>query len=178
MAIDFRRGISRGEGFHSWDDNDVTNFETIHKPGSRGYLALSLLLYTGQRRSDVVCMGWQHLENDVISVVQDKTGAKLKIPVHPKLAVALGTMPRKNMTFLLTEAGAPFSAAGFGNWFRDRCNEAGLQHCSAHRLCKACATRLANAGCTPEQIKAITGHRTLSEVAPMMDENKKMYKYC
>jgi site-specific recombinase XerD len=65
----------------------------------------------------------------------------------------------------LTEAGAAFSAAGFGNWFRDRCNEAGLPHCSVHGLRKACATRLANAGCTPEQIKAIAGHRTLSEVA-------------
>jgi hypothetical protein len=77
-------------------------------------------------------------------------------------------MPQKNqkdMTFLLTEAGAPFTAAGFDNWFRDRRNEAGLPHCSAHGLRKACATRLAKAGCTPEQIKAITGHKTLSEVA-------------
>jgi integrase len=32
-------------------------------------------------------------------------------------------------------------------------------------LRKACATRLANAGCTTEQIKAFTGHKTLSEVA-------------
>jgi integrase len=98
-------------------------------------------------------------------VAQDKTGEYLKIPFHPKLASAIGTMPRNNLTFLLTEAGAPFSAAGFGNWFRDRCNEAGLSHCSAHGLRKACATRLANAGCTVEQIKAITGHKTLSEVA-------------
>jgi hypothetical protein len=30
---------------------------------------------------------------------------------------------------------------------------------------KACATRLANSGCTPEQIKSIIGHKTLSEVA-------------
>ena len=41
----------------------------------------------------------------------------------------------------------------------------GLPHCSAHGLRKACATRLANAGCTPEQIKSITGYKTLSEVA-------------
>ena len=60
---------------------------------------------------------------------------------------------------------APSTAPSFGNWFRDRCNEAGLQHCSAHGLRKACAERLANAGCTPEQIKAITGHKTFSEVA-------------
>ena len=160
-----RKFSSRTEGFHSWNETEVADFEAIHKPGSRAHLALSLLLYTGQRRSDVVRMGWQHFNGDLISVVQDKTGAKLKIPIHPKLAAAIGKMPRKNMTFLLTEAGAPFSAAGFGNWFRERCNEAGLQHCSAHGLRKACATRLANAGCTPEQIKAITGHKTLSEVA-------------
>jgi hypothetical protein len=26
------------------------------------------------------------------------------------------------MTFLETEYGKPFTAAGFGNWFRDRCD--------------------------------------------------------
>jgi integrase len=65
---------------------------------------------------------------------------------------------------LVTEFGAPFTAAGFGNWFRDRCNEAGLKHCSFHGLRKAAATRLAEAGCTTEQIKAVTGHATLKEV--------------
>jgi integrase len=63
------------------------------------------------------------------------------------------------------KAGTSFSAAGFGNWFKERCNEAGLQHCSAHGLRKACATRLANAGCTTEQIKFITCHQALGEVA-------------
>ncbi len=57
------------------------------------------------------------------------------------------------------------SCAWSGRGFRDRCNEAGLRHCSAHGLRKACATRLANAGYMVEQIKAITGHNTLSEVA-------------
>src|SRR5262249_11148250 len=68
-------------------------------------------------------------------------------------------------TFLVTERGAPFTSAGFGNWFRERCNEAGLSQCSAHGLRKAAATRLANAGCSTDQIKAITGHKSLSEVA-------------
>jgi integrase len=69
------------------------------------------------------------------------------------------------MTFLTTSQGRPFTSAGFGNWFRDRCNEAGLPQCSAHGLRKAAATRLANAGCSSDQIRAITGHRSLSEVA-------------
>lgn len=164
-APNVRKFAVNSEGFHSWPEEDVTAFEARHRIGSRAQLALSLLLYTGQRRSDVVRMGWQHINGDLLSVVQDKTGVTLRVPIHPKLSSAIGNMPRTNMTFLLTESGAPFSAAGFGNWFRDRCNEAGLQHCSAHGLRKACAARLANAGCTTEQIKAITGHKTLSEVA-------------
>lgn len=69
------------------------------------------------------------------------------------------------MTFLQTELGRPFSAAGFGNKMRDWCDAAGLPQCSAHGLRKAAARRLAEAGCTNSQIKAITGHTTDSEVA-------------
>ena len=81
------------------------------------------------------------------------------------LVQALTAAARTNLTFLVTERGAPFTAAGFGNWFRDRCNEAGLPQCSAHGLRKLAATRMANAGCSTDQIKAVTGHKSLSEVA-------------
>jgi integrase len=160
-----RKFAVNSEGYHSWTEGEVAAFKARHAPGSKAHLALSLMLYTGQRRSDIVRMGWQHISGDTLCGIQDKTSEHLKIPFHPKLASAIGNMPCTNMTFLLTEAGASFTAAGFGNWFRDRCNEAGLPHCSAHGLRKACATRLANAGCTTEQIKSITGHKTLSEVA-------------
>ena len=72
---------------------------------------------------------------------------------------------RDTLTFLLTAHGKPFTSNGFGNWFRDRCDEAGLPRCSAHGLRKAASRRLAEAGCTNQQIKAITGHRTDKEVA-------------
>ena len=71
-----------------------------------------------------------------------------------------------DMTFLVTSQGQPFSAPGFGNWFRKACDEAGLpKGCSAHGLRKAAARRLAEAGCTVHQIASITGHKTLKEVA-------------
>lgn len=164
-ARNVRKLPVRSEGLHSWTENEVEMFEVTHRPVTRAHLSLALRLFTGQRRSDVVRMVWQHIDGSLLNVTQDKTGAFLKVPMHPKLVAAINNMPRTNFTFLLTEAGASFSAAGFGNWFRDRCNEASLSHCSAHGLRKACATRLANAGCTPEQIKSITGHKTLSEVA-------------
>src|SRR6185437_7287307 len=58
----------------------------------------------------------------------------------------------------------PFSAAGFGNKFRDWCNQANLPHCSAHGLRKATAARLAERGATAHEIMAITGHKSLEEV--------------
>ena len=110
-------------------------------------------------------MGWQHVSNGKIEVRQEKTAARLEIPMHPALVAALAATPRNNLTFLTTEYGAPFTAPGFGNWFRAQCNLAGLRQCSAHGLRKAAARRLAEAGCTVEHIKAITGHKTLKEVA-------------
>ena len=93
------------------------------------------------------------------------TDTPLIIPVHPDLAQVLASAPHSHLTFLTTERGASFTAAGFGNWFRDRCNEAGLPQCSFHGLRKSSATRLANVGCSTDQIRAITGHRSPTEVA-------------
>jgi integrase len=164
-AIGIKRYRSRGEGHHTWTEAEVAAFEARHPVGTKARLALTLLLYTAQRRGDVVRMGWQHVKGDLIAVRQEKTDAALLIPIHPELARVLASIPRTNLTFLVTERGAAFTPAGFGNWFRDRCNEAGLPHCSAHGLRKAAATRLANAGCSTDQVKAMTGHKSLSEVA-------------
>jgi len=99
-----------------------------------------------------------------VHVRQQKTGIELAIPIHATLAAIVAETLADHLTLLTTKTGKPFSAAGFGNWFRDRCNEAGLCHCSAHGLRKAAARRLAEAGCTMHEIAAITGHASLSEV--------------
>jgi integrase len=155
----------RSEGFHAWTEDEIAQFEARHPVGTKARLALGLLLYTAQRRSDVVAMGWQHVVGDAIKVKQGKTGTALAIPIHPELSLILAATERTGLMFLMSERGAPFSAHGFGNWFKEQCRHAGLPHCSAHGLRKSAATQLANAGCTSDQIKAITGHRSLAEVA-------------
>jgi integrase len=164
-AIGVKRYRSEGEGWRTWTESEIEQFQARHPIGTRGGLALALLLYTAQRRGDVVGLGWQHVRGDTIVMRQEKTGATLALPMHPELARALAAVPRTNLNFLLTEFGKPFTSAGFGNWFREQCNLAGLPQCSAHGLRKAAATRLANAGASTDQIKAITGHRSISEVA-------------
>jgi integrase len=152
------------DGYHSWSEPEIEQFERRHRPGTRARLALALLLYTGQRRGDVIRLGRQHIRDGVVYVRQQKTGIELAIPIHATLQAVITETPANHLTLLTTQTGKPFSAAGFGNWFRDRCNEAGLAHCSAHGLRKAAARRLAEAGCTMHEIAAITGHASLSEI--------------
>ena len=110
-------------------------------------------------------MGRQYIRNDVLILRQQKTGAQLSIPIHPTLQEILDATVNDNMTFLTTQFGKPFTSNGFGNWFRDQCNAAGLPQCSAHGLRKAAARRLAEAGCTAHEIASITGHASLKQVA-------------
>lgn len=155
----------KSDGYHSWTDAEIAQFERHHSVGSRARLAFALLLYTGQRRSDVVRMGRQHIDsNGAIHVRQLKTGAELAIPVHAALDAIIAKTPAHHLTFLTTQFGQPFTAAGFGNWMREQCNAAGLPHCSSHGLRKAAARRLAEAGCTEHEIASITGHASLREI--------------
>ena len=127
-------------------------------------MAFTLALYTSQRVSDLVRMGWQHVKGDRIAVRQQKTDKPILIKMHPELVRVLASVSEGNLTFLLTERGAPFTPAGLSNWFGKRCREAGLQHCSAHGLRKLALTRRANAGASTDMLKAFGGHATSKEV--------------
>lgn len=155
---------TKGDGFHSWTEAEISQFEARHPIGSKPRLALALALYTAQRRSDILRMGRQHIAGGKIAVKQAKTGARLDLPVHPTLQAVLAETPRDNLTFLVNGWGRPFAPGSLTNWFRRACVEAGLPHCSLHGLRKAAARRLAEAGCTAHQIAAMTGHTTLKEV--------------
>ena len=43
------------------------------------------------------------MQGDAIAVRQNKTGTALMIPLHPELASVLASVPRTNLTFLMTE---------------------------------------------------------------------------
>ncbi len=149
-----------GEGFHTWTEAEIAQFQAKHPIGSKARLAMELMLWTGQRRSDIIQLGRQHVEDGRIRIRQTKTGAVVLVPISPQLQRVLDSVPAGQLCFLETEFGRPFTSAGFGNWFRDRCNEAGLRQCSAHGLRKAMSRRLAESGATHMQGKAVTGHKT------------------
>jgi integrase len=155
----------KGDGFHTWTEDEIAQFETHHAIGSKPRLALALLLYSAQRRSDVVRMGRQHIKNGVLTVKQEKTGAALAIPVHAHLQAVLDATPSEHLTFLVTTTGKPYGPNHFSETFREWCDAAGLPtRCKPHGLRKAACRRLAEAGCSANEIMAMSGHATMKEL--------------
>jgi integrase len=155
-----------GEGeFHTWTDEEINLFERHWPVGSRERTAFALLVFTGQRASDVKAMGWSDVVDGSIHVVQGKTGEKLWIPMHRQLEGALCAWPSGEGSILTTSFGKEFSDKGFSNFMADKIGAAGLpERCVTHGLRKAAARRLAEAGCSSKEIAAVTGHRTLKEI--------------
>jgi integrase len=153
------------EGFHTWTLDEVTQFVEHHSLGSKAVLALALLLFTGQRRGDVIKMGPQHVKDGSLRLRRGKNSLEGTIPVLPPLQAVIDASQIGHLTYLVTAFGKPFSDAGIGNWFRDRCDEAGLHHCSAHGLRKAGATIAADLGASDEQLMALFGWKSRRQVA-------------
>lgn len=160
---------SGSEGFHAWTIEEVRKFEERHPVGTKARLALALMLYTGQRRSDIVALGPQHVKDGWLTFTQVKNRSRkpvtLSIPVLPELKAVMDKTKVGNLAFIVTEFGKPFTSNGFGNWFRKRCDEAKLPHCTAHGLRKAGAAIAAENGATEKQLMAIFGWSTMKEAA-------------
>ena len=163
-TLGIRMAKPKTDGFENWSEQEIAAFEATHAVGTTARLAMALLLYTAQRRADVIRMGRQHVRDGVIYTRQQKTGATLAIPVCPELAAILDATPSDHLTFLTTDRGRVFLPDGFSRWFRRCCDEAGLPSRSAHGLRKAACRRLAEAGCSAGEIAAISGHASLREV--------------
>ena len=149
------------EGFHAWSIEEVQRFEARHPVGTKARLALALLLYTGVRRSDAVSLGPQMERGESLCFRETKGQAQRvkdrEIPILPELRSVLDATPSGHLNYITTAFGKPYTAPGFGNWFRRRCDEAHLPHCSAHGLRKAGATIAADNGATEHQLMAIFG---------------------
>ena len=148
-------------GWHTWTVKEVRLFEDCHPIGTKPRLALALGLYTGVRRSDAVRLGRQMERNGWLAFTEKKGETRKpknrEVPILPELGEIIDATPSGHLTYLVTEFGKPFTAAGFGNWFRRRCDEARLKHCSFHGLRKAGATIATDNGATEHQLMAMFG---------------------
>jgi integrase len=173
-AFGVKRIKHRSGGFATWDESDIEVYRARYALGTRERLVLEVALGTALRRGDLVRLGWRHVVNGKIVIKQNKTGAAVTVPIVRELRAALDLCPRDRLTFIAGAGGRPLGAESLGAEFRECLRAAGLPNrLSLHGLRKAAARRLAEAGCTPHEIMAVTGHKTLSEVERYCAEAEK-----
>ena len=158
------------DGFRAWSEADVAKYEARHPIGTKARLALDLMLYSGVRRSDVVKLGPQMEQDGKLVFSETKGRSRIvkphNLPILPPLRASIDATPTGHLVYLVTEFGRPYSVAGFGNWFKRRCREAGIDDdLSAHGLRKLGAQRCAEAGATEYQIMALFGWTSTKQAA-------------
>lgn len=124
-----------------------------------------LALYTGQRRGDLITMGWTAYDGTSIRLIQQKTKRPLVLPVHPALKAELDAWERKATTILTNAWGAPWTGTVLSHGMKDALARIEARDgLNIHGLRKLAAANLAEAGCSMNEIAAVTGHRTLAMV--------------
>jgi integrase len=160
-----RLNLPKTGGHPTWTEDDIATFERAYPIGTKQRLALGLLLGTALRCADVVRIGRGHIRDSVLRVTQQKTGGPVAIPITAELAEIINaSAPGQLLLFLMSDNGRPYSPAHFSEWFRDQCKTIGLSGLGAHGVRKAACRRLAEAGCSANEIAAVSGHASLREV--------------
>jgi integrase len=149
------------DGIRAWSEADAARYEARHPIGSKARLAFDLLLFTGVRRSDVVRLGPQMERDGKLVFTETKGSARTvkahELPILPPLRQSIDATQIGHLVYLVTAWGRPHSVKAFGNWFKKRCREAGLEGLSAHGLRKLGAQRCAEAGASEHQLMALFG---------------------
>lgn len=115
-------------------------------------LPVALLYYTGQRIGAVVRMRWQDIKDGEIYVPPHKRTPELWLPIHSKLEAILAEYPKGLTTILCQANGKPLTAEALRmrimKWTKGY---------KPHGLRKNAVGTLLEAGCSIQEVKAITG---------------------
>jgi integrase len=153
------------EGYHTWTEPEIETYIKHHGAGTKARLALMIFLCTGAARQDAARLGWQNITGNRLAYRRGKTGIAADLMILPALAEELRHVPADTMLFLTHGKGLPYKPETLGNWFKDQCRAAGLNHCSAHGLRKAGARRIAEHGGTEHEVMSFMAHATPKEGA-------------
>lgn len=130
-------------------------------------LPIMIALYTGQRLGDVLKLPWSAYDGSSITIAaQGKTGARVVVPCLPELQSALNDADRRAVVICTRRDGHAWKERHFKSIFMKTRQRLGLpDDLHFHGLRHSAASRMAEAGCSPHEIAAITGHKSLSMVS-------------
>lgn len=148
-----------------WSDEEVASFMETESTHTELKQVMAFALYTDQRQGDLINMKWSHINNGRLKVIQQKTGVELWVPIHPTLQQIISAMPKNNIHVLTTSTNLKWTTSNLKLKFKTASRAAGIPEDKVfHGLRKTATVKLIEAGCTFDEVKAITGHKTSSMV--------------
>lgn len=147
-----------------WSDDEVEKFVAKARELGRSSIAFAVMLGLGlgQREGDILRLAWSQFDpvRNVVQLRQRKTKVTIAVPVLPELRTWLDTMPRLGPLMVVSEGRAiAYGEDHFRHLFAKIREAAGLDpDLRFMDLRRTAATRLGQAGCTDDMIRAITGH--------------------
>lgn len=181
------RRLKTGAGHRPWEESEIAAYRAHWPLGSLERTAFELALCTGQRGGDIAAMARSHVAGGRTQVAQQKTGARVSVPIAADLAEALAAWDAAQVERIaaLESAGRPVpldmrrrllttpdrGRAVTVDYWRHLMIDAmqavpGLAQgldaggVTTHGLRYTAATRLRELGLDWEAISAITGHET------------------
>lgn len=148
----------KNAGFAPWTREDVTKYRAKWPIGTRQWVWLDVLLYTGLRRGDAARVGPGHVQDGVVTIATEKSGEKVivSLPILDVLQHTLDAGPIGTETWIVSARGKAFVKEAFGNAFSEAASAAGVDK-SAHGVRKIAATIAAENGATEAELDAIFG---------------------
>ncbi len=162
---------------HPWTLAEIASYLKHHAADDRSLLACLFLLITGLRRDDATRAGRQHIRDGRLVFKASKNAEERNTALPPFLLALIDRTSTQALAVLTNNRGEKFgSGAAFGNWFRDRCDEAGLHHCSAHGLRHALATIASENSASAHEIMSMLADRDIAQAQhyTRTAENRKM----
>lgn len=137
-----------------WSDEAVEAFlSAANEPIAR---AFRLALLTGQRKGDLLKLRWSNIVDGAIRLTQEKTGARVAIPVEGELADLLDSIERVSDYILVTEKGEPWRC--IKNEYQKALKAAGLSGLRFHDLRGSFIHRCYRDGMSISDIAVMSGH--------------------
>lgn len=147
-----------------WSDAERDAMVEEAVEAGRPSMATAIMLgwCLGQRPADLRKLAWSAYDGDSVAIRQAKTNAFVQVPALPELRVVLDAAPRLSPVMVVSEVtGRPYQESDFQHLFAELRTRAGLANDLQFRdLRRTMATALGRAGCSADQIKSITGHKT------------------
>lgn len=161
-----------------WLDADIAAFRAIASNEMR--LAFELALGTGQRKGDLLRLGWSSYDGTRIRFRQGKRKRLVDMPVTAALKKILDAERQKaKATTILSHNGKPWTIdrngqpVYFDHLWRKTILAAGLNGLHMHDIRGTACTKLAEASATPSEIAAMLGW-TVTTVNRMLDTYQSM----